>query len=715
MSETLSATPIYSASGASGHAQALDDPRSRAACLPVVLERLNWSGETEAIAEALPYFADDISLVDIRNALAALGYRTEKRARRLTEVDLRLCPCLFTAKQGAALGVLIGRTDKGLYAFVDGRYRPLTEDEAETKTDVYFITPIETAEERQSAYENWFMELIGRFKASIRQLCVISLVLNILAVVTPLFVMTVYDKVIGDRSMTGLAMLALGAVLALGVEAGLRLVKARLLSGIAGRIDFLLGVSTFQKLLRLPLAFTERSAIGAQTNRLKEFEGLREFFTGPAAGAATELPFVAIMLAVVAAIAGPLAIVPVVAIALYALFGALWVRHARTREIDASRAGARHQELATETLNGLRTIKNCTAEPDWFSRLRASSAAAAQTARKAQVAGAVTDAFAQTVMNLAAMSILALGALLVMEGRITIGALIATMALTWRILGPIQAAFLTSARLAQIAGSVRQINRLMNLREEPAASNSGLLRADLKGRIEFARVSFRYSNAADPALAGVSFRVDPGQALAIAGACGSGKTTLLKLMMRLYAPQAGAILVDGVDLRQIDRTDLHRHIAYVPQKTDLFYGSIAQNLLLANPCAAMEDLEAVAERVGVLDAIADLPDGFETRLGDRRTEALPKGFVRRLGLARTLLSPAPIILLDEPEQNLDVDGDELIMKLMNDLKGVRTQICVTHRPSYIRCADAAILMRGGMVDAIDAPDRIIAALYGRPS
>ncbi|MEM1104327.1 MAG: ABC transporter transmembrane domain-containing protein, partial [Pseudomonadota bacterium] len=639
------------------------------------------------------------------------GYRTTARRMTLEAVDDRLRPCLFALEGDGRTGVLVGRTEAGPYAYIDGEYRPLTEEEARAPASVYFVARMaaETGE-RQAGLEKWFWAMIGRFRSSVRQLCLISLVLNILAIVTPLFVMTVYDKMIGQRSLTGLAMLAAGAVFALTIEAGLRVLKARLLSNIAGRVDFLLGVSTFQKLLKLPLSYTERSAVGSQISRLKEFEGLRDFFTGPAASAATELPFVLIMVGLIAILAGPLALVPLVAILAYALIGGLWVRRSKEVETDAARAGARHQEMVAEVLGGLRTIKNCSAEAGWFERLRGASAIAAQTAKRAQVSGAVTDAFSQAVMSLSAMSILALGALLVMQDAITIGALIATMALTWRILGPIQSAFLAGGRLTQIRGSIRQINRLMALREEPAQLKSGLLQPAFQGKLEFRRVSFRYSKAADPALAGVSLSVSPGEALAIAGACGSGKTTLLKLMMRLYAPQAGSILLDGVDLRQINRADLHQHIVYVPQTTDLFYGSVAQNLTLAEPSAARADLEAVAERVGILDVIQDLPDGFDTRLGDRRTEALPKGFVRRLGLARALLSPARIVLFDEPEQNLDAAGDELVLSLMKEFRGVRTQICVTHRPSYIRAADRAVFMRRGMIEAIDTPDAIVAAL-----
>ncbi|MEL7028413.1 MAG: ABC transporter transmembrane domain-containing protein [Pseudomonadota bacterium] len=691
---------------------AMADPASPAACLPVLLEQLSWCGDMDTVAEALPYFADTITLVDLRNALVALGYKTEKQSIAPAAIDSRLYPCLYEFADTGKICVLIGVAAEGVYAFIDGRYRPLSEVEAAGSGRVFYVSALETdPTRRQSALNRWFFDVIGRFRASIRQLCLISFVLNILAIATPLFVMTVYDKVIGHSSLSSLGMLAVGAVIALSAEGALRLLKSRLLSALAGRVDFLLGVSTFQKLLRLPIAYTERSGVSSQISRLKEFEGLREFFTGPAAGAVTELPFVLIMVAVVAVIAGPLALVPVAAIILYAGFGALWVRHAKAKEADAGKAGAQHQEFVVESLFGLRTLKNCVAENGWFERFRTSSSAAALTSRNAQVCGAVTDAYSQAVMSFSGMAILALGALMVMGGHLTIGALIATMALTWRILGPIQSAFLTSTRLVQIGVSVGQINRLMSLREEPAQSNSGLLRPELRGRLEFRRVSFRYSNAADPALAGISFVAEPGEIVAVGGACGSGKTTLLKLIMRLYVPQAGAVLMDGMDLRQIDRADLHRHIAYVPQKTDLFYGSLAQNLLMANPSASQTMMEEAAERVGVLDVIRELPDGFDTRLGDRLTDALPKGFTRRLGLARALLSPAALLLLDEPEQNLDAAGDELILRLMEEMRGERTQICVTHRPSYIRIADKAILMNRGMIEDMGDPAQVIDGLF----
>lgn len=236
--------------------------------------------------------------------------------------------------------------------------------------------------------------------------------------------------------------------------------------------------------------------------------------------------------------------------------------------------------------------------------------------------------------------------------------------------------------------------------------------SELRGRIGVDRVSFRYGPDQDPAILGITFDVNPGELLAIIGHTGSGKSTILKLIAGMYKPQAGSLTIDELDMRQLNAMDLRRAIAYVPQETKMFHGSIAQNMRLNNVLATDEELRSAAEEAGVLNDILRLPEGFDTRIGDNKIDHLPPGFLRALSMARAFVSPARILLLDEPGASLDDESDLRFVTQLKQLHGKRTIIMVSHRPSHIRLADKVVLLDQGSVQFVGPADQGISKLLG---
>jgi ATP-binding cassette subfamily C protein/ATP-binding cassette subfamily C protein LapB len=311
------------------------------------------------------------------------------------------------------------------------------------------------------------------------------------------------------------------------------------------------------------------------------------------------------------------------------------------------------------------------------------------------------------VLNLSALSMLVWGAARVIDGAMTVGALIAVMALAWRVLAPIQTTALALAKLNQIGAAIRQTNQFFKLREEFQTVTKSLKRSQEKGAVAFNRVSFRYDQGAEPALLGVSFAVQPGEAFAITGANRSGKTTLFKLLLGLHTPQAGHVTVDGVDVRQVDPRRLRRRIAYAPQAIHLFYGTIRQNLTFGHPSASDELVARAVEMAGLQPFIDKLPQGLDTRIGDGATDRLPRGFARRLTIARALARPSDILLLDEPEQGLDADGERMLTELFAALEGKTTILLVTYRPSFAALASRAAWTNGGVIEALGPPAEVM--------
>ena len=316
------------------------------------------------------------------------------------------------------------------------------------------------------------------------------------------------------------------------------------------------------------------------------------------------------------------------------------------------------------------------------------------------------QSLAQAIMMAAGVATVGFGVLRILNGDMSVGALIACMALVWRVLSPLQGLFLTLTRLEQTLNSVKQINLLMKINSEDDPSPSSLSTREFAGHIVMDRVSFRYRPNAEPALLGASFEVKPGEMLSIIGPNAAGKSTALKLLLTMSRPQAGQVILDGMDVRQINSITLRQAIAYVPQEAHFFHGTIAQNLRLSQPMATHEEMAEACIKANVIEEISNLTHGFETRIGDQSIQSLPSSFKQRLSLARAYLKKSPILLLDEPAKTLDFEGDTAFMRSLDAIKGQMTILMVSHRPSHIRMADKVLVLEDGMVRQFGTPAEV---------
>ena len=665
-----------------------------AACLLPLLKALGWKGDPRHVAESLPHFANDLDLTGLRNVLATLNFSSRPEKLSLETIDSRLLPCLFLPDDQPAM-VIKSITDDGdaeVFDSSEGASRSV--DLRGLKGTAYFFTN-QSADGAAARPAAWFKSVLERFRPLYWQAFFVTLVLNIFSLSTPLFVMAVYDKVIGASSHSMLLALSIGVTIALAADAVLREVRARVLAFVGARLDNIMGNNIFQHILALPPGFTERATIGAQVARIKDFESVREFFTGPLATVFMELPFAMFYFAVIAMLGGIIAIVPMIATVLFLIGGYLVMPIVRKNVSIASRAGSRRQEFLVEALSKMRAVKLASAEATWVKRYREMSARAAYGGFKNGLFAAGISTLSNILIITSGLATICVGVLGVIGGDMTIGGLIAAMMLVWRVLSPLQTGFTMIQRVEQVRGSIRQIDGLMSIKPErdPQAIVAPL--KNVKGRVVFSRVSLRYNNEADPALVGVSFEVEPGEVVAVTGRNGSGKSTVIKLLLGLYAPQAGNIKIDAADIRQIDPIELRHMISYVPQVCNLFFGSIAQNLRLANPTATDADIRWACDQSDVWDEIAALPRGLDTRIGEGAADHLPTSFIQKLSLARGYLKRSPIMLFDEPVNGLDFEGDRTFMQAVETFRGQSTIFMVTHRPSHLRIADRILVFDAG--------------------
>ncbi|MDW3095557.1 MAG: peptidase domain-containing ABC transporter [Gammaproteobacteria bacterium] len=697
-----------------GRVEDLDYISPYAACIIPLLSALGWRSYQRELIEALPHYVDHLDLTDLRNLLVTLGYESDQEHTTLDNVNEDLLPALFISDQNEIWVVQEKNDDH--YLVFDANLKESVEKEiGEYAGEVCYFTdmhPTHALPLSNQNPESWFGDTVSHFKKLIKHLLAMTFVLNIIALAVPLFIMVVYDNVIGARSTSSLPYLIGGLSVALCIELVLRILRSKTIGMVAGRLDYIIGVETLKKLLYLPPQLTERATVSSQLSRLKQFESVRDLFSGSAASLFLELPFVIFFIAILALLAGEIAIVPVVMVVLYAIISMIFYPGLSKDLKYAGQARTARQRMLMDTFLGMRELKALGAEATWKENFREVSGQAMSASYKTAMKHSVINSVSQSLMTLAGIAVLTIGTLKVMNGEITIGILIAVMALLWRVLSPLQGICLSMLQIDQVVQSVKQLNQLMKLNTETVDSKTELMMPEIEGNIRFDRVSFRYGPKSDAALLGASIDIAANEFVAIVGDNGSGKSTILKLIAGMYRAQSGVLAIDGTDVRQFNAIDLRRLIAYVPQKPSLFKGTIAQNLRLTNPLATNEEIVQAAREADVLDTIEALPDGFNTVVGENSSAKLSASLVHGICLARAYIRHAPILLMDEPAESLDMVSDRRLIKQLSERKGKQTIVMVTHRPSHVQLADRVVVISEGVIKGIGTPQEVMKALYG---
>lgn len=679
------------------------------ACLVPTLAAVGWVGDARDVKETLPH-SDRIRDVEaLRSVLARLNYQTHRQPINLTDIRAEMMPCLFST-DGMEVQLVVERGPLGELLLFDGSSGKWhLVDPTHVDGNVYPIFPLGD-EEAGSPKGAWLSNVIGRFKPLILKLFLLSFIVNLSALALPLFVMQVYDIGIGARAIDVVLYLSIGVLIVVGMDQALRWLRARALAYFGARLDAIIAMASFQQLLQMPISMTDSAPIVTQISRLRQFESIRDVFTGTLATAIIDIPFIFVFLAVVAFIGGNLVWVPVFLLAVYAVMLAVTIPLTRRYLTQTSEAKTRLQHLLLELIGKRTEIRNVNAERIWIARYDELANKFARRNYQAQLYDGFVQNLAQSLVSLAGIGTLGFGTLMVMSGAMSPGALIAVMALVWRVLSPLQTTFLTLTRLEQAILTFKLVNRLMEIGVERNPEQRRSFHHKFKGEISLNRLVFRYPRSAEPILRGIQLRVMPGEAIAITGRSGCGKSTLLKLIGGLYSATGGAVLADGVDIRQLDPAEWRSAIAYAPPTTAFFYGTVSQNLRLACPDASEADLARACAEMG-LEFPADLfPEGLQTRLSAAALKQMPDAIEQRLLLARCFVKRASVYLLDSPANNLDSAGDAALVAKIKSLRGKATVIFTTFRPSHMRLADRVIVLEGGQIVMQGPAEKVVERL-----
>jgi ATP-binding cassette subfamily C protein LapB len=688
-----------------------DAPAER--CLVPLLREMRWQGNDRLLFEAMPHFDRVATFQDLRTVLTRLNITTEAFRGRPVDLLQAGFPCLRVT--GSDVQVLTGKTGASRFqAFSGATGQQVLLEPDEISACELFLVAEDTEEERGSQpTRTWFSTVISRFRSSILSILALGFVLNILALAPPLFIMAIYDKAIGAKSTEVLLTMAAGIAIILVCEAGLRRTKTCLQSYLGGRIDAIVGNRTFERILHLPYSMLSEAPIGTQVMRLRYFDSVRDIFQSSLLNAIVDIPFTLIFILAIFLIAGPVALPPLVLLGAYVLM-AVYVLPKIQREVAA--VGEQKSKLNSfmiETFRNQRALRNLSVEDIWLERFSALSASFNRLNAHAKHLTHVLQTLSQTLMTICGVLVLGLGAMRVMEGDMSLGALIATMALSWRVLNPMNQAFLSITQLAQSRTVIEQINNLMQVTLEREPGHLPKITRDIRGDLKMTSLVLRYPGASEASLKGLDLTVKEGELVAITGSSGSGKTALFQAITGLFQPQVGSILFDGLDVRQLDPGEWRASIGYAPDDLDFFYGTVRQNLLMADPGASDARLAEVTERIGLLEYLEENFEGLETRLNGEVLKQIPDNMKQRIVLARAFVKAVPLYLFDNPGTHLDFEGDRKFMTMIGDLKGRATIIVNTQRPSHMNMADRVVVLKSGQISMMGAPGEVVPALMGQ--
>ncbi|MDZ7920673.1 type I secretion system permease/ATPase [Rhodoferax sp.] len=544
----------------------------------------------------------------------------------------------------------------------------------------------------------WFIPSMVKYRKLLGEVLLISFMLQLFALVSPLFFQVVMDKVLVHKGMTTLDVLVIGLVIVVVFESVLNALRAYVFSHTTSRIDVELGARLFRHLIQLPLSYFQARRVGDSIARVRELENIRSFLTGNAMTVLLDVVFSVVFIAVMFFYSVPLTLIVLVSLPLYFGLSLAVVPILRARLDVKFARGAENQSMLVETVTGIQTVKATALEPSFAKRWDTQLASYVSASFKTQNLASVAHEGVNLIGKLVNAATLWYGAHLVMDNQLSVGQFVAFNMFAGRVSQPIMRMAQLWTDFQQTGISVARLGDILNTRTEVPPSSTAQLPA-LKGRITLDKVVFRYRPEAAPVLNGISLDVRPGEVIGIVGRSGSGKSTLTKLVQRLYSPEGGRLLVDGIDISLIDAAQLRRQVGVVLQENLLFNRSIRENIAIADPAAPIEAVMRVAQLAGAHDFISELPEGYDTVVGEQGG-SLSGGQRQRVAIARALFTNPRILILDEATSALDYESEAIIQKNMQYICQGRTVLIIAHRLSAVRNANRIIVMeKGNIVEA----------------
>ncbi len=696
---------------------AFDDPLLD--CLVALTKYYDRPLSTEALRAGLPLENSKFTPDLFARAASRAGLAARVIRRPLKKIQSLVLPVVLLLKERQACLLLKIDREAGTATILEAESgmgeAVVSLEELEQRYLGYsiFIRPEHQFDSRAPEVfklrsKHWFWGTLFRSWRIYRDVLVASFLINLFALVSPLFIMNVYDRVVPNNAVETLWVLAIGVSVVYLFDLLMKMLRAYFVDIAGKKADVTLSTLIFEQVLGIKMS-SRPASVGAFANNLREFDSVRDFITSATITTFVDLPYVLLFLAVIALIGGPIVLVPAVGMPLILMYSLAIQAPLRNAVDKTFRMSTQRNATLVESLTGLEAVKALGAQGPLQRRWEKAVGYIAHWGVRSRILSSSAVNIAVMLQQLASVGVVVMGVYLITEGSVSMGGLIACVILTGRAMAPMAQVANLATRYHHARAALQGLNSIMDLPQERPPGRSFVHRPKFEGSIDFHEVTFTYPGQSQPALNNLSFRIGAGEKVAIIGRIGSGKTTVEKLIMGLYEPQAGAVRIDGTDLRQIDPADVRRNIGYTPQDTLLFYGSVRDNVMLGAPYADDRAIVRAANLGGVSDFVERHPLGFDMPVGERG-EGLSGGQRQTIAIARALLLDPPILLLDEPTSSMDNATEERLRRRLAGEIEHKTLILVTHRASLLELVQRIIVLDNGRVIADGPKAQVLEAL-----
>ena len=561
--------------------------------------------------------------------------------------------------------------------------------------------------ERQSRFENWLVKPMLANRGTYGKVALAAVLINLFGFVTALFSMTVYDRVVPNNATASLIGLTIGVSIVLIFDFILRTLRAYFVDIAGVNVDRSVGEATFERLVAIRLDL-KRGSTGALTGLMRELEQVRDFLASASLTAIIDVPFIALTLLVIGLIGGWVVIVPLLMVPLVIVSGLLTYPALDRLAGKVMNNGLLKQSVLIETVGGLETVKVSGAGPMMSKRWLSATDEHADGSLRQRLVATLGINIATSAQTVSYVGIIVLGVHLVSIRELTVGGLIACSLLAGRAVAPLGTIAQLLSRMTATRTAYKQLDALMQMPSE-IPTGQPIRPARIDGKIEFRNVTFRYPNAKEDALKGVNLTIQPGERVGLIGRVGSGKSTLARLILGLYQPTDGVVMLDGTDLRQMDLKTVRNHVGVALQESVLFTGSLRDNIMLGRNDLDDEEMLRVTRLTGTHDFIGQIANGYDLTLADRG-ESLSGGQRQSIALARALVGKPKLIVFDEPTSGMDMQSEEILMGRLAAELGDRTLILITHRMQLLRLVNRVVLVSEGKIAADGPRDQVLKAL-----
>ena len=641
------------------------------------------------------------------SVLSNLGYKSSFGKIKIKKLKSSHCPCIAFDKNGYAL-VIEDISENGDVKV--NYFSELVQNEDITLRNLgkyingYFIIAKKVPSLKKGK-NDWFWGSLSKSKFLYFQVIIAATLTNFLGLSSSIFIMVVYDRVVPNEAIESLIALTIGVLIAMSFEFIIKTLRAQFVDRASKKADQRMSRLIFDKILNMRLDTGSKKS-GALASVVREFDTLREFFTSATLIAVVDLPFVFFFIYIISLIAGPLALVPLVAVPLVILSGLIVQPFLAKLAAGSMQTNMSKQSVLVETLNGLETVQATGCGQLMRQRFTEASNAQSDFSLKSKMYSQFAINSAASIQQLAQVATIFFGVFLIQDGTITMGAMIAAVILGGRTLSPLSQLASAMSR----ANSARQAHRSLSelMRDDPSSTRSNsvkLSRPDLQGTIELKNVSYSFPGSKIPIIKDLSLKIPAGQKVAILGKMGSGKTTFARLLSGLIEPTEGAIMIDGVDIRQIDSSDMRRNVGVMLQKTWLFSGTVKENLQIGYYEYGDGHLLNISKISGVDDFVSRSQSGYDLMLGEGG-QGLSGGQLQSINLARAMLHDPNVLILDEPTSSMDTGTEKAVISRLKDWANKRTMIMVTHRNSILELAERVLVVEGGSILMDTTPERL---------